>query len=76
MFESGFYDGVQIEKVTIYTFAIVLDTRASTDDSERSLFNNMMSWAAAEFKITYDPDMITERRLISARLPFLVTSLL
>ncbi len=76
VFESGFYDGVQIEKVTIYTFAIVLDTRASTDDSER-LFNNMMSWAAAEFKITYDPDMITRKAYIStltffSDIPFII----
>lgn len=63
-FEDGAWNNIAIDKITIFSDGIVLDTRSSTKDSE-AIFNEALEWASASYGLTYVPEMVSRRRYIS-----------
>jgi hypothetical protein len=64
VFERGAWEDVAIEKLTIYSDGIIVDTRSSTTDSEK-IFEESLEWASEAFGLTYQPEMVTKRIYIS-----------
>lgn len=56
-FASGFWDGIVIEQLVIYTYGILIDTRKDTVESRR-LLQEALTWASTEFGLHYRPQMI------------------
>ncbi len=63
-FNSGTWDGVNVDKLTIFWNGILLDTQSSTDDSERILYDSL-SWVRDEFGLRYDPSKVKRKRHVS-----------
>ena len=63
-FLGGKWGGTTVEKLTIYRDGILVDTRASTDDSERVLEETLL-WATSELGIVYRPGMIKRKAYVS-----------
>ncbi len=55
-FLAGVWDGVNVEKLTVYNNGILLDTRVSTAISE-GILAEALAWAK-QLGLTYRPDMI------------------
>lgn len=53
-----------IDKVTIFSDGIIVDTRSSTKDSE-AIFNEAMNWASESLGLTYRPDMVSRKVYVS-----------
>jgi hypothetical protein len=64
VFEDGAWNNVAIDKVTIFTDGIVIDTRSTTKDSE-AIFEEALTWAAASYGLTYKPEMVSRRVYVS-----------
>ena len=64
VFQDGAWNNIAIDKVTIFSDGIVVDTRSSTSDSE-AIFEEAMQWAAESFGLTYKPEMVSHRRYVS-----------
>src|SRR6266849_6431255 len=56
-FLEGTWNGINVMRLTIYSGAINIDTRSSTDDSKR-IIHEALAWASEKFKLHYRPDMI------------------
>ncbi|SRR6266513_2064660 len=56
-FGSGRLGSSVIERVVIYTYGIVLDTRSSTQESRR-LLEEAFQWGVKELGLTYKPSMV------------------
>lgn len=63
-FIGGKWGDVVVERLTIYQNGILLDTRASTDESER-LIHEGLAWASSTFSLTFDVSMIKRRGYLS-----------
>jgi len=63
-FFEGRWNGVTVDKLAIFRAALVLDTSASTSDSER-IINESLTWAAQECGINYKPGMIKRKQYLS-----------
>jgi hypothetical protein len=63
-FFEGRWNGVNVNKFTIFTGALIVDTSASTADSERILEEALL-WAAADLGLNYKPGMIKRKQYIS-----------
>lgn len=57
-FGTGHWGDIAVDTFRIYTNGFMLDTRASTDESERILREGL-DWAASTFGLNYSPKMIT-----------------
>jgi len=63
-FVGGTWAGTTVERVILYNNGILLDTRSSTDESERIL-GELLNWATAQFKLNYRPEMILRKWYVS-----------
>lgn len=63
-FFQGNWNGINVDKFTIYNTALLVDTRSSTDDSERVL-GEALAWAADTLGLVYRPEMISQKRFLS-----------
>ncbi|SRR5216683_4989245 len=63
-FAQGKYDHVTIDKLMIFGGGLSVDTRSSTDDSEKAL-HEILSWAASKYQIKYRPQMITRKGYVN-----------
>lgn len=63
-FLGGRWREVTIEKVTIFSNGLLLDTRVSTSESERVL-REALSWSVSAFELTFDPNMIKRKAYVS-----------
>jgi hypothetical protein len=62
--ELGQWDGVVITKFVVLSGGFALDTRSSTEDSERIL-RDMLLWSKEALGFHYDPRMVTHRMHVS-----------
>ena len=77
-FLEGVWNGVTIDKLTIFQGALVIDTRSSTEVSE-TILHEALLWAAGKFGFHYEPKMISRKRYLSdltfySDAPLLVTN--
>ena len=63
-FLEGQWNGVNVPKLVIYNNGILVDTQASTDESER-IFLEGLQWAKEMFGITFTPEMVYRKRYLS-----------
>jgi hypothetical protein len=56
-FEHGKDGEIAIDALIVYEQAIVVDTFATTDDSQR-IISDMLEWGASELSLTYSPQNI------------------
>jgi hypothetical protein len=63
-FLEGKWGEVTVDRLTVYQNGILLDTRASTAESERIL-DEALRWAAAEFGVAYRSGMIKRKGYVS-----------
>ena len=63
-FFEGRWNGVTVDKLTIFRGALIVDTSASTADSERIL-DEALTWAASELGLKYKPGMIKRKQYLS-----------
>ena len=61
---AGKWESGSIDKVVIYSGGIVVDTRSSTDDSEKVLDECLM-WTRTEFGLQYHQEMIKRKGYVS-----------
>lgn len=54
VFEEGIFDRKVIQKLTLWTNIIVVETRSSTDDS-KTILEGVLLWAKEKFGINYVP---------------------
>jgi hypothetical protein len=63
-FFEGRWNDVTVDKLAIFKGALVLDTSASTADSER-IIEEALVWAATECGLNYRPGMIARKQYLS-----------
>jgi len=63
-FLDGYFNGVNVPKMTIYNNGFLVDTQSSSDDSEKILLETL-EWAKKALGITFHPNMIYRRRYLS-----------
>jgi hypothetical protein len=63
-FFEGRWNGVNVNKFTIFTGALIVDTSTSTADSEKIL-DEALIWGATELGLNYKPGMIKRRQYLS-----------
>ncbi len=63
-FFEGTFGGITVDKLSIFSGTLVLDTSASTSSSEEIL-HQALAWASEEFGITYLPSMVRRRQYLS-----------
>ncbi len=68
-FLFGRWDGIEIPKLVIYARGVSLDTKFSTDESDRIL-GEMLGWAAETLKVGYRSRPI-HRRLYQSEIVFI-----
>lgn len=64
VFEEGKIGNKVIQKFTIFSTLLVLETRSSTDDSQQ-IIEDMLLWGAAKFGIDYTPKGIKRHAYVS-----------
>lgn len=64
VFESGKYGDRTIEKVTINSWGLTLDTTSSTRDSEELLVEALI-WGAEHLRLHYSDDLIKRKSYVS-----------
>jgi hypothetical protein len=57
VFEEGVFDRKVIQKMTLWTNILVVETRSNTDDSKQIL-EGILTWGAEKFALNYKPGMI------------------
>ncbi len=62
-FDSGVWNDLEVT-IVLYNNGVMVDTRSSTDDSERIL-EDALTWAADTFGLVYKPDMLTRKAYLS-----------
>ncbi len=67
-FELGKIDGHTIQKVTIYSYGIALETTSSTRDSE-TLLQDALQWASKTLGLNYQPEMV-KRKVYTSQVTF------
>ena len=78
MFTEGTWNEVPVSQLTIYNNAILLDTRAGTNESKRVMLEGLQ-WATDKFGLNYKHGMIRRWRYVSdltvtSETPLLVTN--
>jgi len=68
VFSSGQIGDREISQLVIYTHGLLLDTRASTQESKH-LLEEALGWASKELKLAYKPSMI-KRWLYTSQIVF------
>ncbi len=63
-FFEGRWNGVNVNKLAIFTGALVVDTSASTAESER-IIEEALVWATTDLGLDYKPGMIQRKQYIS-----------
>jgi hypothetical protein len=63
-FNDGYWDGLAVEKLVIYTNGLQVDTRSSTHDSRR-LVEEGLEWFRDHFGMVFQRSMITRWAFIS-----------
>jgi hypothetical protein len=63
-FIEGRWNGLNVDKFTIFRGALIVDTSTSTADSERIL-DEALTWATAECGISYKSGMIRRKQYVS-----------
>jgi hypothetical protein len=64
IFESGKIGGKVIQKFTIFDTLLVVETRSNTTDS-KEIIEEMLSWAAGKYGISYGPGSIKHNGYVS-----------
>lgn len=64
-FHYGKWNGLVVEKLTIFNTLITLETRSNTSDSKKIL-EDMLLWATAKFKLNYKPGDIKKFGYVSS----------
>jgi hypothetical protein len=64
VFEEGRIGNKVIQKFTIYTSLLVVETRSSTSDS-KEILEEMLLWGAAKFGISYSPGAVKRYAYVS-----------
>jgi hypothetical protein len=64
IFESGYWDGTIIKKLSFAPTLTVLDTNSSTDESQRILAE-ILGWATKELGANFSPDLIRRWAFVS-----------
>jgi hypothetical protein len=64
VFEGGRLGDVGIEKLTLFSWGVVVDTSASTEASE-AVLQDMLDWGATTFDLSNRPSLITRRGYLS-----------
>jgi hypothetical protein len=64
-FNDGYWDGLAVEKLVIYTNGLQVDTRSSTHDSRR-LVEEGLEWFRDQFDMVFERSMIRRWAFISA----------
>ena len=63
-FFEGRWKGINVNKLTIFTGALIVDTSTSTEASEQVL-EEALTWGAQELGLTYKSGMIKRKQYIS-----------
>jgi hypothetical protein len=63
-FFEGRWNGINVNKLTIFTGAVIVDTSASTAHSE-TILEESLTWAATDCGINYKPGMIKKKQYVS-----------
>ena len=66
-FAFGRWDGTVINQLALYAHGVAVETAASTDISEKILYD-VLSWGANTLNINYRPDMIKRKAYVSGLL--------
>ena len=64
-FVEGKWKGTVIQKFTIFTNLLTLETRSSTDES-RQILEDILEWGVRKFQLNYKPEMISHFAYVSA----------
>jgi hypothetical protein len=64
VFEEGRIANKVIQKLSIFDTLIALETRSNTDESKQ-IIEEMLTWAATKFKISYAPGSIKRHAYVS-----------
>jgi len=64
-FSEGRWMGIVIQKFTIFSTLLTLETRSDTDISKKIL-EDILVWGAENFKLKYNPEMISGFAYVSA----------
>lgn len=64
VFEIGKWDGLPIHKLSIFNDGIVLETAATTEETEKALYA-ILEWST-ELGLVFDPNMITRVPVVSS----------
>ena len=63
-FKDGLWDGIPIQKMTVYNNGIMMDTRNGTDSSLR-IINELLAWSAHEFALTVPTGGVQKFRFLN-----------
>jgi hypothetical protein len=64
-FCEGKWNGIVIHKFTIFSTLLAVETRSDTDDPKKIL-EDILTWGAENFKLNYNPDMISGFAYVSS----------
>ena len=63
-FQDGYFEGINIDKLTISGDGIIVDVRSSTSDAKRIIHDSLM-WLSEEIGLVYSPEMVTRWAYVS-----------
>jgi hypothetical protein len=63
-FEDGIWDGIPVEKMTVYNNGIMMDTRSGTDVSLR-LIREILAWSVNEFGLVLPENALQRIRFLN-----------
>jgi hypothetical protein len=64
-FYEGKWKGIVIQKFTVFSTLLTLETRSDTDDS-KNILEDILAWGAEKFQLNYKPEMISRFAYVSS----------